>query len=327
QGRYRLAITVRAPFPVGITVEDARLEITFTKEDYVLKTSVVSIRIIPTDTQQTMSNVISFGTPLLFVILLVGLLWVRIFSIPKRLRQINGQIKALRKGKIPKPIDEVKSRQQLIADLFNDTHKKYEITRTADMMPEESVPVNIPEMGELLIQLSILTNLSPDELDEFKADISKMKMSEQAAFVKEVIDQEAIRAARREGVSMEEILQRIERDAKQRLSGAAADEDVFVKSDVDEPIFLSPDEDRDADIIEKRDTITEEKRDIARDIRTEEPTKITDKLSDYEIEELRKDLQSKGVQPHEIDTIIDQARELPRDLVDELLRSLGVDRD
>lgn len=148
-----------------------------------------------------------------------------------------------------------------------------------------------------------------------------MKMSEQAAFVKEVIDQEAIRAARREGVSMEEILERIDREARVRLSGEEAIDSAITKPEVDERIFLTPDEELDEEVFEEPEI---KKPDIAREIRTEEPMKITDKLSDYEIEELRKDLQAKGVQPHEIDTIIEQARELPRDLVEELLKSLDI---
>ena len=52
---------------------------------------------------------------------------------------------------------------------------------------------------------------------------------------------------------------------------------------------------------------------------------IKEYYGDYELEELRKELQAKGVEPHEIDTIIEQARDLPRDLVDELIKSLDVD--
>jgi hypothetical protein len=59
---------------------------------------------------------------------------------------------------------------------------------------------------------------------------------------------------------------------------------------------------------------------------TESPTDTLDKLSPYEIEELKKDLESKGVPAHEIDTIVKQAKELPRDLVEELVRSLERDK-
>ena len=197
------------------------------------------------------------------------------------------------------------------------------------MMPMESVPVNIPEMGELLIQLSILTHLNPDELDEFKADISKMKLSEQAVFVKEVIDQEAIRAARRDGITMEEVLEKTSLEAKQRLRGGEAVEGITKATTEEEPILLLPEEEPEVEepTIGEAETPESIKKDLAKEIRTEEHVSITEKLSDYEIEELRKELQAKGVQAHEIDTIIEQARELPRDLVDELLKSLDLNHD
>ena len=49
-----------------------------------------------------------------------------------------------------------------------------------------------------------------------------MKMSEQAAFVKEVIMQEAIRAARREGKSVDEVLGALQKEATQKLAGEEA---------------------------------------------------------------------------------------------------------
>ncbi|MFW9956306.1 MAG: hypothetical protein ACFFD3_17320, partial [Candidatus Thorarchaeota archaeon] len=198
------------------------------------------------------------------------------------------------------------------------------IVRAASEMPVDSIPVAVPEMGEILVQLSILTRLSPDELDEFKADISKMKMSEQAAFVKEVINQEAIRAARRDGKTVEQVLEEVAADARARLRGEEEARAVLPVEKDEERIFLLDEEEVAEPLEEEVELPPEEKVDIAKEIRTEEPLKITEKLSDYEIEELRKELQAKGVQPHEIDTIIEQARELPRELVDELLRSLDM---
>ena len=281
------------------------------------------------DTDLLFQNSIYYGLPIAFLIIALLIGYVRVWSVPKRIRQINGQIKAIRKGKVPKAVDDVKSRQQLVADLYNDSNKGVIPARTADMMPMESVPVNIPEMGELLIQLSILTHLNPDELDEFKADISKMKLSEQAVFVKEVIDQEAIRAARRDGITMEEVLEKTSLEAKQRLRGGEAVEGITKATTEEEPILLLPEEEPEVEepTIGEAETPESIKKDLAKEIRTEEHVSITEKLSDYEIEELRKELQAKGVQAHEIDTIIEQARELPRDLVDELLKSLDLNHD
>jgi len=183
-------------------------------------------------------------------------------------------------------------------------------------MPEESIPVDVPELGELLIQLAILTNLDQQELDEFKADIAKMKISEQAAFVKEVIMQEAIRAARREHKTVEEIVEDVEAQASKRIAGAGevvaledGVESVEVEPDVDTVILPDVDETTVPDTEVPPETVTDE-------------TIPSDRLSPFEIEELKKDLEAKGVPLHEIDTILKQAQELPRDLVEELIRSL-----
>ncbi|MHA2075949.1 MAG: hypothetical protein ACW99X_00005, partial [Candidatus Thorarchaeota archaeon] len=51
----------------------------------------------------------------------------------------------------------------------------------------------------------------------------------------------------------------------------------------------------------------------------------SDMLSPFEIEELKKELEEKGVLPSEIDVILKQAKELPRDLLEELLKSLDAE--
>ncbi|MFW9835442.1 MAG: hypothetical protein ACFFEK_15685, partial [Candidatus Thorarchaeota archaeon] len=261
------------------------------------------------------------GLPIsIFIILILGA-YVKVWSVPKRIRQINGQLKTLRKGKIPKPIKDVKSRQQLSAELFNDTFEELKITRTAAQMPEDAIPIEVPEMGELLMQLAILTNLNQEELDDFQADINKMKISEQAAFVKEVIMQEAIRAARRERKTVEEVVAAVEKEAHRRLSGAAGEVvepiDVVETAPV-ETVFLEEEK------VEPRpkEEVTPEEEEF------EEVTETTsEKMSMYEIEELRRDLERRGVPPHEIDTIIEQAKELPRELVEELVKSLEGKKD
>ncbi len=261
-----------------------------------------------------MTNSITFGLPLVLIVFIIIFGYVRVWSVPKQLRQINSQIKTIRKGKIPKPVTEVKSRQSLVAGLFNDTFEKMNIVRTAEEMPPESIPVEVPELGELLIQLAILTHLDQQELDDFKADISKMKISEQAAFVKEVIVQEAIRAARRENTTVEQILEDVQAMAAKRVAGETKGEGV--EEEVE-------DEEQEVERVILGDRIPSDERERTRE---EDVVLADDKLSPYEIDELRKDLEAKGVPAHEIDTILKQARELSRDLVDELVRSLDKER-
>ncbi|MGY5877314.1 MAG: hypothetical protein RTU30_16295, partial [Candidatus Thorarchaeota archaeon] len=227
-----------------------------------------------------------------------------------------------RKGKVPKPISDAKSRQQLVADLFNDTLSELSITRDVSQVPAEAVEIEVPEMGELLIQLSILTHLSQEELDEFKADISKMKISEQASFVKEVIVQEAIRAARRDGKDVDTVLAEVEEQASKRIRVAEGE---IVEEVVEEEVEL--------EILRREEEVitpvTPDSDDVTpiKSIEEFDVLLSSDKLSQFELEELQMDLVRRGVEDHEIDTIMSQARELPRDLVEELLRSLGIEED
>jgi sugar phosphate isomerase/epimerase len=172
-----------------------------------------------------------------------------------------------------------------------------------------------------LIQLSILTNLSPTELDEFKADISKMRMSEQAAFVKEVIHQESIRVARRENKTPEEVVEEIAEEAKKRLAGEEAVKAPRIDLGIapHEQMILTSKAKKTEDVIA---AITREAEDAFVE-GAEGMTPSSDRLSDHEIKELKKSLEHRGVHPHEIDTILEQAKGLPRDLVDELVKSLG----
>jgi hypothetical protein len=271
---------------------------------------------------------LTYGFPIILIVVLLGVAYVRVWSVPKRLRQINGQIKAIRKGKIPKPVSDAKSRQVLVTDLFNDTFSEVAITRELGQIPEESIPVEVPELGELLIQLSILTNLNQQELDEFKADIAKMKMSEQAAFVKEVIMQEAIRAARREGKTVEEIIEDVTAEADKRLAGERETE-IEPTVDEDSEVIPEPEEPVERVFLPEEEEVTP----VEPSVEPEEPAATdedfsfsSDMLSPFEIEELEKELREKGVPASEIDVILKQAKELPRDLIEELVKSLDAER-
>jgi plasmid maintenance system antidote protein VapI len=211
-------------------------------------------------------------------------------------------------------VGDVKSRQELAADLFNDTFEELKITRTAEQMPKEAIPIEVPEIRELLIQLSILTHLSPTELDEFNADISKMKMSEQAAFVREVIAQEAIRAARASGKTVDEILEETASESTRLISESEEVTEIIpgLEEPVEERVFLPED-----------DVVTPEP-DTTVETPTVEEKAPTDKLSKFELDELQAELVRKGVPNHEISMIIEQAQDLSRELVDELMRSLGL---
>jgi hypothetical protein len=319
-GHYLLTINTRGiMFGPGSGTVIIRLG----AESYSIGAESLFIEVLQNDFDMLVTTGVTWGLPIGLIIALIGGAYVRVWSVPKKLRKLNSQIKAIKKGKVPKPAKDVKSRQQLIADLFNDTYEKMTIVRTADAFPEESIPVEVPELGGLLIQLAILTNLNQQELDEFKADIAKMKLSEQAAFVKEVIMQEAIRAARREGKDVDEVLSELRKEAQQRLAGeevkkAPAGEAAEELEEAEEPVFLIPEEEGP----ETEPTTSA----VELTPLSEEISFTSDELSPFEIEELKKELLEKGIPMAEVDTILKQVEGLPRELVEELIRSLDAER-
>ncbi len=317
-GRYQLTIFADPGWiPVFLQENSISVLIEMSAPNCANITKTITVVVVPTDLQRTLTTAVNYGFPIFFVAMTALLLWLRVYSIPKRLRQINAQIKALRKGRMPKPVAEAKSRQQLVADLFNDTFAEMKLTRTVDQVPAESVGIAIPEMGELLVQLSMLTHLNQQELDDFKADISKMKMSEQAAFVKEVITQEALRVARREGKTVDQVLDGLRAQATRQLGEEKAVEEV-PEEVTEEPVILK----REAKVVEKVPAPPEKVTPRPTRPIAEEAAPVGDKLSPFELAELKKQLEAKGVPANEIDTIMEQAKQLPRDLVEELVKSI-----
>jgi hypothetical protein len=307
-GRY--VVTV---FGIEIDETGGFLTITLSKENYESPDAItISYEVNPNDYDIMVATTVTYVLPLAAVLVMGIILYVKVIKLPKQLRKINGQIRALRRGKMPKPVDDVRSRQEIVADLFNDTFIELELTRQASQIPEVAIIVDVPELGELLVQLSILTHLSTQELDDFKADISKMRMSEQAAFIKEVIHQETIRVARSEGKSVDEVKELLAEQAQHKIRGveileAPSAEPAILPS---ETVILPPED--------AEDVVTA----IKREAEVETPPS-SERLSDHEIKELKKNLEQRGVPPHEIDTILEQAKSLPRDLVEELVKSLG----
>ncbi|MFW9963940.1 MAG: DUF2341 domain-containing protein [Candidatus Sifarchaeia archaeon] len=284
----------------------AIVSIILSKDNYVTASSSVAVRVEPSDFDLLVERVILFGIPVGLILIGGAILWTRLFSVPKRLREIRRMVRTISKGKIPVPPDNVPSRQELVADLFNDIAGSFGIKKTAASMPSESITTDVPEIDQLLIQLSILSKLTPDELEDFKLDVSKMKLSEQVTFVKEVINQEAIKQGRAERKSMEMILEETAVKARAILAGEEIDLDIEP-----EPV--------------KKHIAKEEVEEVGEAIL--EPMEVeevdsTDMLGEDELKEIRQRLVEAGIKGSELETIMDQTRELPRELAEELLKSI-----
>ncbi|MFW9813894.1 MAG: DUF2341 domain-containing protein [Candidatus Thorarchaeota archaeon] len=288
------------------TQGSAIVSIIISKENYDPKSEFITISVEPSDFDILIERAIVFGVPIGLVIIAGAVLWTRLFSVPKRLREIRGMVRTISKGKIPEPPDNVPSRQEIVADLFNDIAEPLGITKTASSMPDVAVATDVPEIEELLIQLSILSKLTVEEFEDFKLDVSKMKLSEQVAFVKEVINQEAIKQGRIDGKPMEEILEESAAKARASLTGEEIDQG-FDREPVEEkyePIEMEELEKPPPEPVEFEEVDT------------------TDILDESELKEMRRRLVDAGIDGSELATIMDQARELPRELAEELLKSI-----
>jgi hypothetical protein len=115
-------------------------------------------------------------------------------------------------------------------------------------------------------------------------------------------------------VTVEEILEEIADESTRRISVSdeVAEAALVPEEPVKERVFLPEDE-----------LVTEEPETAVETPSVEEKVP-TEKLSQFELEELKAELIKRGVPNHEINMIIEQARHLSRELVDELVKSLGL---
>jgi hypothetical protein len=273
----------------------AGVTISLNRTYYAYQTVTLSVSTSPSAEDIALQNTITYGSAFIIFIILGAIVWVRILRVPKIVRIISGQIRTIRKGKIPKPAKGVQSRRALVADIFNDLYGPTGIKRKVADIPLESITVEVPEIEELIIDLSILTGMTQEELDDFKFEISKMKMSQQTNFVREVIAQELTRVATLHGKSVEQVLQEVVLERKKRIGGEATPtkiEDYAVPK-------------------EQAATAEPQKEGIV----------YEDRLRESELGEMAVELQKRGIPKHEIESFIAQSRDLPKDVVQMLLQS------
>jgi len=273
---------------VGVTIK-------FNKTYYATKEVTLSVSISPSEEDIALQNAITYGSAFIIVLLLGAVVWVRILRVPKIIRIISGQIRALRRGKIPKPAKGVQSRRALVTDIFNDLYASTGIKRRAADIPSEPIIIEVPEIEELVIDLSILTGMTQEELDDFKFEIAKMKMSQQTSFVREVIAQELVRVAALQNKSVEQVLQEVVSERKKRIGRDVTPAKIEDYIPAEEP----------TEAVEP----------------PKEGIEFEDRLREFELEEMAVELEKRGIPKHEIESFISQSRELPKDVVQMLLQS------
>jgi hypothetical protein len=292
-------ITLRTRRAQGFAV----ILIELSKDNHETAVISVAVSVEPSDFDLLLERSLLYGLPIGVICIIGAILWSRLFSLPKRLREIRGMVRAINRGRIPKIPDGVQTRREILTELFNEIVQPIGIVRSADSMPDYSLTAEVPELEELLIQLSILTELTPEELDEFRADVTKMKPSEQAAFTKEVINQEAISRSKKEKKSIDKILEETLEQARAIISGkeiAPISERVVPeeKSFPEEPDTSKP------DLSKAKDEL---------------PPEL---VSEEETEHIRKKLVEAGISGNELEMIMAQVQELPKELVEDLIDSI-----
>ncbi|MFW9962887.1 MAG: hypothetical protein ACFFCX_04955 [Candidatus Sifarchaeia archaeon] len=186
-GTYTFYFRAEAGRTLTVTIE-------FQKEDYESRQLVLTIKSDISPQQQFQQALtISGGTALIFIALLI-VAYVRVWSVPKQIRELNRMIRALAKGRIPKT-PRAPSRRDMAMEIVNEEAHALKLYKDADEVADYPIVTTVPEVNQLLEELAAITGLGAAEIDAFRADLARMKASERPGFLKEVIDQEKARRA------------------------------------------------------------------------------------------------------------------------------------
>jgi hypothetical protein len=255
----------------------------------------ITISVSPSEQDILLQNAMTYGSALIIALALIGVFWRRILKVPKMVRKISAMLRELSRGRIPKSDKTIKSRHELVSELFNEMGEPIGVTRGTDGLAAEPIIIEIPVIEEMIFDLSILTSMTPEELEEFRQAVSKMKGSDQVSFAREVIAQEAVRIARERNTSVEEVLEEVRQERISMIGGEVTDS-----------------------------------RPLAQIYGISEPTEWAEvekapeeRLTESELAEMRTQLIARGLPTHEVDSLIEQARQLPKDVGEMLLKGVG----
>ena len=254
-----------------------------------------TISVSPSETDILVQNMLTFGPMFIIALALIGVFWRRILKVPKMVRRITAMLRQLARGKMPKSDKTIKSRHELVSELFNEMGKPIGLSRGIEGLAAEPIIIDIPVIEEMIIDLSILTDMTSEELEEFRQAVSKMKESEQVSFAREVIAQEAVRIAQERNTTVEEVLEEVRNQRVSLIGGEVTDS-----------------------------------RPLAQIYGISEPTEWAEvekapegRLTEAELTEMRSQLIARGLPIHEVDSLIEQARQLPKDVGEMLLKGVG----
>ncbi len=171
------------------------LRIEVSKIDYSASSVELDIYSELSPAQQALVMSFSYGTMALVALAGLAALYFRVLSVPKLLRIIRKMISLLSKGRIPKPAD-VPDRRELLLSIMNEDLQPVGLKKSMDDIALSTVDVTVMDVEDLLADLATVVGLTPDDVDTLRQDLDKMRPSERAGFINEVLKQERSRRAR-----------------------------------------------------------------------------------------------------------------------------------
>ncbi|MBD3405206.1 MAG: hypothetical protein GF411_03605 [Candidatus Lokiarchaeota archaeon] len=277
------------------------IRISMAKENYVTQTIDIEVISDISATQALIQAAQVLGG-LSFIFVALGIVYyVRIYSVPKMIRVLNSMISNVSKGKVPKPYP-AQSRKDLTVAILREEFAATKIEPDPDKVHSPPIQIDVPELNELLDRLTEITGLGESDLEAFKSDLARMKVSERIGFLKEVITQEEARRA--EAIAEAETKPVVEAEISESpevdVTETTKPEKVEAKPEVETPV--TP---------ESKTTPSVGPKTLG-----EQPEVL---------EEFRKKLMQKGIAKEEIEIILEQAHDLSKADMEALLKSLGID--
>jgi hypothetical protein len=187
-GTYVLAFTAPMAGQMNLVVD-------FDKADYATAEYSTAVYSLISPQQTMLVTAFTYGSLAVILIAGCGALYVKVLSVPKMLRKIRSMVGKLSKGGIPAPAS-VRDRREMLLDIMNVELADIGLSKSLEDIGLSTVDTAILDVEKLLAELAQVVGLSESDVAVLKQDLEKMRPSERAGFVSEVLRQERARRAR-----------------------------------------------------------------------------------------------------------------------------------
>lgn len=166
---------------------------------------------------QALINSFSYLGLFLILIAILAASYIRVWSVPKLLRILRRMVSRLANGVIPPPAN-VRGRRSMILDEMNSDLEPVGIKKTLQDIAPSTVEVIELDVEKLLNELATMVGLAESDIRVLRGDLDKMRPSERAGFIAEVIRQERARRAREIAEAEAAAEERPAEEAERRLT-------------------------------------------------------------------------------------------------------------